>query len=135
MPNTTLPYLSLKNVRLTLNTGVVVDCTEIQIPRTLEFADRTAGGATVKQKVKMEHDCVIKIVGFNSSDLSFGDLVPGARITAFTLLSTAATTPSILQSDFFTLFPVASMMIGNTDTTLGPEPSKWTTEIHCNVLD
>lgn len=140
MAATTEKYLSLFNTRITWTlTGqsgqVVADATEIQVPRTLEKFDRTSGGSAVIQTVLGRHNVILKVMGWNSDNLSAGLLIPGTRLTAFTLLSTESGTPSVLQSDFFTKFPVTGMALGDTDFTLGNDPSKWTTEIICNALN
>lgn len=129
-------FYSLQNVRITLNSGVVADATEIKIARKLLTENRKAGSSLVPQLVIVGEDTPdITIKGWNSDDLSFADLKPGDGISAFTLLSTEAETPSILQSDFFTKFPVSGMCIGDTDTTLGDKPSEWNTQIRPGVMN
>jgi hypothetical protein len=129
-------YYSLQNVRITLNTGVVADATEIKIARKLLLENRKAGSSLVPQLVIVGEDTPdISIKGWNSDDLNHADLTPGAAITSFTLLSTESGTPSILQTNFFTLFPVTSMVIGDTDTTLGDKPSEWNTKVVPGVMN
>src|SRR5688572_11579144 len=107
MAATTEKYLNLKNVQLTMLSGVVLDCINIRVKRNPIFIDRTAGASLTEQSVyNGENKPDIMIEGFNSDDLSFGELIPNDPITAFTVLSTEAGTPSVLQSDFFTKWPI-----------------------------
>jgi hypothetical protein len=125
----------LKNVQITLLSGVVAMATQITIARKLEIKDRTAGGAKLEQRVIIKEMAPeISIEGWNTKTLSFGDLQPGQGITAFDVKSTAENL-SVLQSDFFTKWTIAGMCIGDTDTSLGEEPSKWKTKIEAGILN
>ena len=129
-------YYSLKNVRVTLNSGVVADLTEIKIKRSWEKVTRNAGSTLTEQTViKMEKKPEITITGWNADATNFSNLTGWTAITAFTVLSTEATTPSLLQSDFFTKWPVSGMTIGEIDTSISDDPSKWTASIDAGVLN
>lgn len=138
MPSTlsTEEHLNLKNVRITLNTGVIAVATSISISRKLEIKDRTNGGSKREQRVlNKEMAPEITIEGWNTKDLSFGDLTPGAAITALAVKATS-NDASVLQSAFFTDWPIVGMCIGDTDTSLGEsEPSKWKTKIEAGILN
>ncbi len=128
---------NLKNVRLTFQSGTVADATELRIKRKIEFRDRTAGGALREQRViNKELAPEISFVAFNSDDLTFADLIPGDPITALTALSTETGTPSILQSGFFTDWPLAGMCIGDIETAYNEKDSStFTCPIECGVLN
>lgn len=129
-------YYSLKNVRLTLNTGVVVDVTEIKIKRSWEKVARNAGSTLTEQTViLMEKMPEISIKGWNADNISFSTLTGWTGITALTLLSTETGTPSLLQTDFFTKWPVTGMSVGDIDTTINDKPSEWTAAIWAGVLN
>lgn len=129
-------YMSLKNVAVTLQSGLVADITELSVKRTLELADRTAGPSKLEQQVIVKEKMPeITINGWNSDDLALADLTPGTQITAFTVTDTAETPASALWTDFFTKWPIAGMTLGDTDTTLGEQPSKWSTRVLCGVLN
>lgn len=128
---------NLKNVRLTLNTGVVLDCTSISIARKVQVTDRTPGASLRETRtINKEMAPDITIEGFNSDNLSFSDLKPGAKVTAFSLVPTATgDNASFLQSDFLTVWPVTEMYLGDTDTTLGEsDNSKWKTALLCGIV-
>ncbi|HEX8834974.1 MAG TPA: hypothetical protein VF719_12275 [Abditibacteriaceae bacterium] len=127
---------SLKNVRITFLGGLVADATKITIKRKPEFKGRRAGSSYTNQRVlNGEEEPDIEVEGWNSDNLAFGDLVPGTPIESFTLLSTETGTPSIMQTDFFTKWPVAGMCLGETETTIEEDPSKWKTRIEAGILD
>lgn len=135
---------NLKNVSITLNTGVVLDCTNINIARKLQVVERTAGASKKEQGViNKETRPDMTIEGFNSSSLAFNDLRPGAKITAFAVapvaaaaaVGTVADSASFLQSDFFTIWPISEMYLGDTDTSLGEsDSSKWKTQLLCGIV-
>lgn len=137
MPTTmTQQQYNLKNVRLTLNTGVVLDCLSISIARKLQLTERTPGASkrelsTINKEMRPD----ISIEGFNSINLSFSDIKPGSKVTAFSLIPTATgDNTSFLQSDFLTTWPVSEMYLGDTDTTLGEsDNSKWKTALLCGI--
>lgn len=129
-------YYSLKNVRVTLNTGVIVDITEIKIKRSWEKTARNAGSTLTEQTViLMEKMPEISMKGWNADSISFSTLSGWTGITSFTLLSTETGTPSILQTDFFTKWPVTGMTVGDVDTTITDKPSEWTAAIWPGVLN
>lgn len=133
----TQKHYNLKNVEITLNTGVVLDCTNISIARKLQLAERTAGSSITEQStINKEMRPDITIEGFNGDDIAFADLVPGSKVTAFAVDPTAAgDNASFLQSDFFTKWPVTGMYLGDTDTSLGEsDNSKWKTALLCGVV-
>ena len=126
---------SLKNVRFTMLSGTVVDAVEVQISTKVEFADRTSGGSIVAQRVIEMYDASIKVKGWNTSNLTLADIPYGDGVTSLTLLSVESGTPSLVPAIFWTHFPVDTWAFGNTDSSFGPKPSQWETEIMPNVLN
>lgn len=135
MAATTQKYLNLKNITLTMKSGLVADVTLITIKRNPKFADRTPGMAWADQQVRNgEAKPEITIEGFNSDDLSFGEIIPGDAVESFVLNDEASA--SVLQNDFFTMWPVESWVFGAVDTSFsGEDCSKWRIPIECNVLN
>lgn len=136
MAATTLPYLSLLNVRLTLNTGVWIDLTSIDIDWKAGFDARTAGSSFVEQYVKSRQDSTWKLKGWNSSNMSYGKgvITPYTRVATLTLMDTSATPVSVLDDTYFTLFPVTSFMFGDLSTSFGVKPGDWNATLQANVL-
>jgi len=136
MAATTLPYLSLLNVRLTLNSGVWIDVVNIDIDWKLGFDERTAGQSTVEQFVAGRENSTWKITGWNSSSMSYGStaIAPRTRLATLTLLDTSATPASVLQDTYFTKFSVTSFMFGDLSSSFGVKPGQWTTMLQSNVL-
>ena len=132
----TLDSYQLQNVDITLNTGTVLAKTSVTMKRNPVYAPHT-GGALVGNQVFMREDPPdIMVEFFNTADLHFGQLIPNTGLSAFDIKSTETGTPSILQSDFFTKFPVDGMVIGEVETGYDPDaPSKCKVPIKCNVLN
>ena len=125
-------FLSLKNVVLTFSTGATADVVEIQFKRTVQKDDRTAGSSLVMQSVLDEQNLEITVKGWNSNNLALADLIPGAEVASLTAVTTGDS-QDVLWPDTSTLFPFP-WYLGDTDTTLGPKPSQWNTQIHTNIV-
>lgn len=133
-----IEYVSLYNIRLAITLDgesalSMLDLTELQIPRDFVFAERKPGSSKVMVKVPKHHDLVMKAKFFNGDEISYKDIKPGGRIDACTILTTEESPVSIVQDDFFTLFPVSGWMIGPAGATIGDDPSESEFEIHTNV--
>ena len=128
---------NLKNVRFTFRGGLVADATAVSIARKLQVIDRTAGSSRKEQRtINKEMAPEITVEGWNSDDLAFSDLVPGTPIEDMTIMATEGGTPSVLQDDFFTVWPVDEMCLGDTDTAYNEgDNSKWKTQILCGILN
>ncbi len=125
-------FLSLKNVVLTFSTGSTADVTELQLKRTIQKDDRTAGSSLVVQSVLDEQNLEVMAKGWNSNNLALADIKPGTQVTSFTAVTTGDS-QDVLWPDTATYFPLP-WYIGDTDTTLGAKPSQWSTQIHTNIV-
>jgi hypothetical protein len=130
-------YYNLKNVQVTTLGGLVTIITNLSIKRNPTFIDRTAGPSLTEQRVyNGEKAPEIMMEGFNDDTLSFADLVPNDPIESFTVLSPDDSSASLLQSDFFTKWPVSAMVIGAVDTAWeGENCSKWKVPIEAGILN
>lgn len=129
---------NLKNGRLTLNSGVVVNLIRFKVNRKLELRDRTAGKSLTQQQVinkEMQPDIEIEVFS-EGGELTMADFSPGDAVTALTFLSTETGTPSLLQSDFFTKWPVSGMCIGDVSSEWNEKDSNtFTIPIHAGILN
>lgn len=130
-------YVSLQNVKLTLNTGQIADCKDLQISRKGTFKDRIIGNGKT-DRVYAREDASIKIKGFNGTEVGFADFSPNMGFSALAVEfdDQDAQAQSLLQSDFFTEFPVSKWAVENVDTGLNPDdPSEWTVDLLPRVLN
>ena len=131
------PSYNLKNVGVTLLGGVKGIITSVNIERKPLYANRTAGSSWPQQQTAIGEDFpTIDCEGWNSDEIHFKDVPPNTPIDSFDLTSNDDADESILQSDFFTKFPVDSMAIGPSSTTLnGTDNSMVRFSIVSNVLN
>lgn len=133
MPATTLDTLTLRDLTVEFDGNVLVDVNEINIEWNPEFQARKPGSSKVMRRVLAWYDAKINMKGFNSTDLSWGDIYPGMRITSLSVKQTTTGAPSVLGNKFFTLFPVSGWAVGPTKTQFKDDPSSWDFEIIPNV--
>lgn len=128
-------FYMLQNTTIVLKNGARADVTNVTIKRNPVYVSRRVGEVD-QQVFSHENKPDIMVEGFNTSDFHFADMIPNEPIEEFELTSDNDADASLLQSDFFTKFPVDQMVFGAVETGFDLEnPSKWRCPIECNVLN
>jgi hypothetical protein len=137
MAATALPFLNLKNLVLTMKSGVIVHCVNVRIKRNPIYIQRPSTGNLLgAQAYNGEDPPDISAEILNDDNISFGEIIPNDPVESFTLLTDEATPASALQDDFFTKWPIAGWAFGELETAFnGSDMSTFTVPIKAGVMN
>jgi hypothetical protein len=113
------PFFNMKNVEVLAGDSVPVDVISLHVKRNNEWIDRPSGRSKLGQRVhNMENPPDIELEFNQTSDFHAGMIVPNTLVGTFSVDPEDPDTATLLQSDFFTKWPLSGMVWGDPDTTL-----------------